>query len=299
MGWIDRLTELYMKGVRMAACMKRAVTLWSESGGVGKTTMALNLAAALGRSDENVLVIDLDPQLGSLTDHVGYGEQKRGDHDHLGTVLLEDERDVRDLIVDARDFDLIPSHEGLANIEGEMAAQNTSLREFRLRSALKPLATEYDYFVIDPPATLNVLVDNALVAARDVIIPIELTRKGSVSIEGLEDTLDSMERGFKKFDEDFRLGILAIVPNEVGDSNIYSETKEILLEDGKPVTPFGIRKRDVLKEAWKHQLNIFEFTETSNTRELRDYERDVLNNFELLARIVEEGAVDAGKKVKS
>jgi chromosome partitioning protein len=278
--------------------MERAITLWSESGGVGKTTMALNLAAALGRSGERVLVVDLDPQLGSLSDHAGFGELKRGDHDHLGTVLLDDAKDVCELIVDARDFDLVPSHEGLANIEGEMAARNTSLREFRLRSALKPVATKYDYFVVDPPATLNVLVDNALVAARNVVIPIELTRKGSVSVKGLEDTLDSMERGFQKFDENFRLGILAVVPNEVGDSNIYSETREELLGTGKPVTPFGIRKRDVLKEAWKHQMNIFEFAESVDTRDLRDYERDVLDNFELLARIVEEGTVDAAQKVK-
>jgi chromosome partitioning protein len=281
----------------MASCMKRAVTLWSESGGVGKTTMALNLAAALGRCDERVLVVDLDPQLGSLTDHVGFGDLKRDDHDHLGTVLLNDETDVRELIVNARDFDLIPSHEGLANIEGEMAARNTSLREFRLRSALKPLAGEYDYFIVDPPATLNVLVDNALVAARDIILPIELTRKGSVSIDGLEDTLDSMERGFQTFDDEFHLGILAVVPNEVGDSNIYSETREQLIDAGRPVTPFGIRKRDVLKEAWNHQLNIFEFAESTETRDLRDYEHDILDNFELLTRIVEEGTIDAAQKV--
>ncbi|WP_458189908.1 ParA family protein [Haladaptatus sp. NG-WS-4] len=272
--------------------MKRAITLWSESGGVGKTTMATNVAAALGRRGERVLVIDLDPQLGSLTDHVSYQELKTGDRDHLGHVLLDDEKDVRSLIVEAGDFDLLPSHEGLANIESEMAARNTSLREFQLRSALKPLASEYDYFIIDPPATLNVLVDNALVAARNVVIPIELTRKGSISIEGLEDTLDSMERGFRKFDDDFTLGILAVVPNEVGDSNIYRDTREELEAGGKPVTPFGVRKRDVLKEAWKNQMNVFEFAESEDTRDLREYEHDLLANFEHLAKIIEHGTVD-------
>ncbi len=272
--------------------MKRAITLWSESGGVGKTTMATNVAAALGRRDERVLVIDLDPQLGSLTDHVGKQELKTGDRKHLGDVLLEEDEDVESLIVETGDFDLVPSHEGLANIESEMAARNTSLREFQLRSALKDVAGEYDYFVIDPPATLNVLVDNALVAARNVLIPIELTRKGSISIEGLEDTLDSMERGFRKFDDDFTLGILAVVPNEVGDSNIYRETREELETAGKPVTPFGVRKRDVLKEAWKCQMNVFEFAESDETRDLREYEHDLLGNFEHLAQIVEQGTVD-------
>lgn len=273
--------------------MKRAVTLWSESGGVGKTTLATNTAAALGRRGADVLVVDLDPQLGSLTDHVGYGELKTGDRDHLGDVLLAEDRDASHLVVDAGAFDLIPSHEGLANIESEMAARGTNLREFRLRSALTPLAGEYDYFLIDPPATLNVLVDNALVAARDVVIPIELTRKGSVSIDGLEDTLDSMQRGFQTFDEDFRLGILAVVPNEVGDSNIYREVREQLETDGKPVTPFGIRKRDVLKQAWQAQMDLFTFADSSETRDLRDYEKDLLDQFEAVARIVEEGTVDA------
>jgi chromosome partitioning protein len=273
--------------------MKRAVTLWSESGGVGKTTLATNTAAALGRRGADVLVVDLDPQLGSLTDHVGYGELKTGDRDHLGDVLLAEDRDASNLVVDAGAFDLIPSHEGLANIESEMAARGTNLREFRLRSALTPLAGEYDYFLIDPPATLNVLVDNALVAARDVIIPIELTRKGSVSIDGLEDTLDSMQRGFQTFDEDFRLGIVAVVPNEVGDSNIYRDVREQLEGDGKPVTPFGIRKRDVLKQAWQAQMDLFTFAESSETRDLRDYEKDLLDQFEAVARVVEEGTVDA------
>ena len=272
--------------------MKRAITLWSESGGVGKTTMATNVAAALGRRDERVLVVDLDPQLGSLTDHVGQQDLKTGDRKHLGDVLLDEDEDVESLIVETGDFDLVPSHEGLANIESEMAARNTSLREFQLRSALKDVADEYDYFVIDPPATLNVLVDNALVAARNVLIPIELTRKGSISIEGLEDTLDSMERGFRKFDDDFTLGILAVVPNEVGDSNIYSETREELEAAGKPVTPFGVRKRDVLKEAWKRQMSVFEFAESEETRELREYEQDLLANFRHLAHIVEQGTVD-------
>ena len=273
--------------------MKRAVTLWSESGGVGKTTLATNTAAALGRRGADVLVVDLDPQLGSLTDHVGYGELKTGDRDHLGDVLLAEDRDASHLVVDAGAFDLIPSHEGLANIESEMAARGTNLREFRLRSALTPLASEYDYFLIDPPATLNVLVDNALVAARDVIIPIELTRKGSVSIEGLEDTLDSMQRGFQTFDEEFQLGIVAVVPNEVGDSNIYREVRDQLEGDGKPVTPFGIRKRDVLKQAWQAQMDLFTFADSSETRELRDYEKDLLDQFEAVARVVEEGTVDA------
>jgi chromosome partitioning protein len=273
--------------------MKRAVTLWSESGGVGKTTLATNTAAALGRRGADVLVVDLDPQLGSLTDHVGYGELKTGDRDHLGDVLLAEDRDASHLVVDAGAFDLIPSHEGLANIESEMAARGTNLREFRLRSALTPLAGEYDYFLIDPPATLNVLVDNALVAARDVIIPIELTRKGSVSIDGLEDTLDSMQRGFQTFDEDFRLGIVAVVPNEVGDSNIYREVRDQLEGDGKPVTPFGIRKRDVLKQAWQAQMDLFTFADSSETRDLRDYEKDLLDQFEAVARVVEEGSVDA------
>jgi chromosome partitioning protein len=272
--------------------MKRAITLWSESGGVGKTTMATNVSAALGRRDERVLVIDLDPQLGSLTDHVGYQDLKTHDGEHLGDVLLDEEKDIESLIVETEDFDLVPSHEGLANIESEMAARNTSLREFQLRSALKSVAGEYDYFVVDPPATLNVLVDNALVAARNVLIPIELTRKGSISIEGLEDTLDSMERGFQKFDDDFDLGILAVVPNEVGDSNIYRDTRKELEAAGKPVTPFGVRKRDVLKEAWKRQMNVFEFAESEETRDLREYEEDLLANFEHLARIVERGTVD-------
>ncbi len=282
-----------MRGKRITTdCMKRAITLWSESGGVGKTTMATNVAAALGRRGERVLVVDLDPQLGSLTDHVGYQELKTGDRDHLGHVLLNDEKDVQSLIVETADFDLVPSHEGLANIESEMAARNTSLREFQLRSALKSVADEYDYFIIDPPATLNVLVDNALVAARNVVIPIELTRKGSISIEGLEDTLDSMERGFRKFDDSFKLGILAVVPNEVGDSNIYRDTRDELEEGGKPVTPFSVRKRDVLKEAWKRQMNVFEFAESDETRDLREYEEDLLSNFEHLARIIEQGTVD-------
>ena len=58
------------------------------------------------------------------------------------------------------------------------------------------------------------------------------------------------------------------------------------------MTPFGVRKRDVLKEAWKRQMNVFEFAESDETRDLREYEEDLLTNFEHLARIVERGTVD-------
>lgn len=263
--------------------MPRTIAVWSESGGDGKTTLAANTGAAIGRKDHRVLLIDMDPQPASLTQHVGLGHLKDADGDHLGDVLLDDETRMDELIVELDDFDIVPAHEDLAFFDRHVTNENIRLPEFRLREEIEALADEYDYFIVDCPASLGVLVDNALVATRNVLMPVQLTEKGRVSIEGLEETVDALEGGIQQVQDDFDLSILGLVPNMVRDSNIYDETQQELEDDGRLVAPVHIRQRDVLKKAWKEHQTIFEYADEND---LRPYEEDVLDNFDTLGKLI-------------
>lgn len=279
--------------------MKRAVTFWSESGGVGKTTLAVNTAAMLGRRGNDVLAIDLDPQPGSFTDHVGYDEYKTDKGDHFGDVLIKPEQhDITEHIHEVSDFDLIPAHEGLANLEKELISEGVRLKEYQLLRAIKPITDEYDYLILDPQASLSVLVDNAIVASRNVLIPIELNRKGNVSIDGLEETLDMMEESFQQIQDDFQLRIMAIIPNKTKDTNLAVDTRAELEQNNKPVTSFDIRERSILQSAWHEQQTLFEYAEREDTR-VYSYAEDLFDQFEALAALVERGALTTAKEVEA
>lgn len=263
--------------------MPRALSVWSESGGDGKTTMAVNIGAALGRRGHDVLLVDVDAQPASLTDHVGLQQYKQAEGLHLGDVLLEEDVHLDEVIVSQADYDVVPAHEDLAFIDRQIALESVSGAEFLLREEIERLADEYDYFIIDCPASLGTLVDNALIATRNVLMPVELTEKGKVSVGGLEETVSAMESGLQRIDDSITLSILGLVPNRVRSSNIYENVEVELEESGRLVLPVHIRQRDVLKKAWRDNQNIFEY---ADDHDLREYESDVLDQFDALAGII-------------
>ena len=142
-------------------------TLWSEAGGVGKTTLSVNLAAAHARRGYDVLVVDLDPQDAGLTDHVGAGEHKHDGEDNLVRHMIDKPRGpFADLIVETDEgFDLVPSHDTMARLgqllrrAEEMAEQMDGDDSFdpskRLFEVLQGygVQSEYDILLVDCPAT--------------------------------------------------------------------------------------------------------------------------------------------------
>ena len=169
--------------------MNRVLVVANPKGGVGKTTTAINLAAALALAGQRVLLIDLDPQ-GNLTSGVGL----KGQTAAAGSVYQAITRDVADaapFILETRiaGLSLIPADRNLTGAEVELVS--LSNREQRLRSVVRSLEDRFDYVFIDTPPSLGLLTLNALVAADAVLIPLNCEY---FALEGLADLVATLRR---------------------------------------------------------------------------------------------------------
>jgi chromosome partitioning protein len=224
-----------------------------------------------------VLLIDLDPQ-GHLTEGLG------ARHSYMDTVpslyeLLVSSKNasLADIKISTETMDLVPSNIRLVLAEQGLIAQRG--REYKLRSLIEPLRDNYDWIIIDCPPTLGQLTDNALNAARAVLVPVQAEDTSIRALELLFDQIESLERALN-----VNIQIIGVVATMVEDTNVARRTLRILRENIPAMLPTEIRKRVRLKEAWAAGQSIFRF----------DPESDLLPTYseladELIARYTGEG----------
>ena len=164
--------------------MGKIIGVANQKGGVGKTTTAVNLAAALGVLEKKVLLIDADPQA-NATSGLGIEEVNYSTYN-----LLEHSADVKDCIqkTSSPNLDLVPSHIDLVAAEIELVDRDK--REKKKKKALEEVKSEYDYIIIDCAPSLGLITVNALTAADSVIIPIQCEY---FALEGLGKLLNTVK----------------------------------------------------------------------------------------------------------
>ena len=175
------------KAVTHVVGQTRVIAIINQKGGVGKSTTAINLSAALGEMGKQVLLIDLDPQGNSSS---GLGVEKNRVSRCIYDALLND-IPLTDIIIPdvSKGLDVVPATINLAGAEVELVSEMA--RENRLKDAIGPMRGRYDYVFIDCPPSLGLLTINALVAADKLLIPIQCE---FYALEGVTKLLDSMKR---------------------------------------------------------------------------------------------------------
>jgi chromosome partitioning protein len=168
--------------------MTRIISIANQKGGVGKTTSAVSIAAALAEKGRRVLAVDLDPQ-GHLT--INMGCRRPDELEHTIYDVLTDHRvaaqDVR-MHSDTIGVDFLPANIELSGAELQLVTEFG--RESVFKEKLEPLEHEYDFIIIDCPPSLGLLCVNALVASSDVIIPLQCEYFGMKGMQQLTRTID-------------------------------------------------------------------------------------------------------------
>ncbi|WGH80296.1 ParA family protein [Jannaschia ovalis] len=234
----------------------RIISIANQKGGVGKTTTAINLGAALAMRGKRVLIVDLDPQGNAST---GLGVERDRRVQSVYDLLLGDvsaAKLARETAVDG--LFIIPSTMDLSSADGELMA--SSRRVMHLRNALHHRDTPYDYVLIDCPPSLNLLTINAFVASSGILVPLQAE---FFALEGLSQLLLTVREVRSTANADLRLeGIVLTMFDRRNNLclQVEDEARETL---GDLVFETKIPRNVRLSEAPSHAMPVLNYDPSS------------------------------------
>ena len=233
------------------------IAVTNQKGGVGKTTTALNVAAALAFMGKSTLLVDTDPQANSTISTVQNPSQYEK---NLYDVMVDSNQSIEEIIVNSTipGLDVAISRISMAKLEPALLGNIDS--HFRLKDVLSPVKTKYDFVIIDTPPTLGLITLNALVASDFLLIPIQ---SSYLSLEGTDDLLETIEKVRRVANPSLEiLGVLVTLHDK--RTNISKDAlKRIRKVFGKKVFKEVISKSVKLEESPAYRESIFTFAPNS------------------------------------
>ena len=228
------------------------IAIANQKGGVGKTTTAVNLAAAFALKEQRTLLIDLDPQANTTLTFFSPDEIKGTIYD----VLADHHVMVRDVVHPTKvaNLCLVPARISLAKLEANLVGQFDA--PFRLKDALVGARDDFDLIVIDTPPALGIITVNALVAANYLLVPIQASY---YSLEGTDDLLETLERIRARPNPELQLlGVIVTLYDKRTNlaRDIYKQVQEVF---GDKVFKTVIGKNVRLEESPAYKETIFSF----------------------------------------
>lgn len=235
--------------------MAKVISISNHKGGVGKTTSAINIGAALNNLGKKVLLIDLDPQA-NLTQSLGLTNQQRTIYGALkGDYKLEP-------VTILKGFDIVPSTLDLSGAEIELSSE--AGREFILKELIDEVRTKYDFIIIDSPPSLGLLTINAFTAADEIIIPLQAQ---FLAMQGLAKLVEVVDKIKSRLNKGLKVGGVFITQYD-SRKVLNRDVNETINEHFKSeVFKTKVRDNIALAEAPAQGLDIFRYNAKSKGAE--------------------------------